>query len=126
MVYKRKKYHRGDTHLKKGWRTKRRKRDLDEVSFKYVKVRLTLLSNHVVLLLQIDVDLKEENAEKLLNQKADLDKPGQAQFYCIHCARYFIDNQALQDHFRTKVKFIADRHFCVLIFNLFILNSLII
>lgn len=81
MVYKRKKYHRGDTHLKKGWRTKRRKRDLDE----------------------IDVDLKEENAEKLLNQKADLDKPGQAQFYCIHCARYFIDNQALQDHFRTKV-----------------------
>lgn len=58
----------------------------------------------MVLLLQIDVDLKEENTEKLLNQEADLDKPGQAQFYCIHCARYFIDNQALQDHFRTKVK----------------------
>lgn len=32
MTYKRKKYHRGDTHLKKGWRTKRRTRDLDEVS----------------------------------------------------------------------------------------------
>jgi bud site selection protein 20 len=29
--YKRKKYHVGDTHLKKGWRTKRRTRDLDQV-----------------------------------------------------------------------------------------------
>lgn len=33
MVYKRKKYHCGDTHLKKGWRTKRRQKDLDEVNF---------------------------------------------------------------------------------------------
>lgn len=33
----------------------------------------------------------------------DIDKPGNAQFYCIHCARYFINNQALQEHFRTKV-----------------------
>lgn len=31
MVYKRKKYHYGDTHLKKKWRTKRRTKDLDEV-----------------------------------------------------------------------------------------------
>ena len=29
--YKRKKYHFGDTHLKKGWRTKRRTKDLDQV-----------------------------------------------------------------------------------------------
>ena len=29
--YKRKKYHVGDTHLKKGWRTKRRTKDLDQV-----------------------------------------------------------------------------------------------
>lgn len=33
----------------------------------------------------------------------DLDKPGNAQFYCVHCARYFINDQALQEHFRTKV-----------------------
>lgn len=32
--YKRKKYHYGDTHLKKGWRTKRRTKDLDQVSKK--------------------------------------------------------------------------------------------
>lgn len=52
---------------------------------------------------QIDEDIKPENAEKLINQEADIDKPGAAQFYCVHCARYFIDDHALQDHFRTKV-----------------------
>ncbi|XP_014612045.1 PREDICTED: zinc finger protein 593 homolog [Polistes canadensis] len=81
MTYKRKKYHRGDTHLKKGWRTKRRTKDLDE----------------------IDVDLKEENVKQLLNQEVDLEKPGNAQHYCIHCAKYFIDKTALQSHFTTKV-----------------------
>lgn len=81
MVYKRRKYHYGDTHLKRRWRTKRRTKDLD----------------------QVDKDIQPENAEKLINQDPDLDKPGSAQFYCIHCARYFINDQALQDHFRTKV-----------------------
>ncbi|XP_076179557.1 zinc finger protein 593 homolog isoform X2 [Ptiloglossa arizonensis] len=81
MVYKRKKYHRGDTHLKKGWRTKRRTKDLDE----------------------IDEDLKEENVKSLLNQEVDLDKPGAGQYYCVHCARYFINDTALQDHLSTKV-----------------------
>lgn len=81
MVYKRKKYHYGDTHLKKKWRTKRRTKDLDE----------------------IDEDLKPDNSEKLLNQEVDFDKPGSAQHYCLHCARYFISDNALQDHFKTKV-----------------------
>ncbi|XP_032671920.1 zinc finger protein 593 homolog [Odontomachus brunneus] len=81
MVYKRKKQHRGDTHLKKGWRTKRRKKDLDE----------------------IDEDLKEQNIEQLLNQEVDFDKPGSAQHYCVHCARYFINETALKTHFNTKV-----------------------
>lgn len=35
---------------------------------------------------QIDEDLKEEKAKQLLNQEIDLDKPGNAQFYCLHCA----------------------------------------
>lgn len=35
MVYKRKKYHYGDTHLKRKWRTKRRTKDLDEVFIKF-------------------------------------------------------------------------------------------
>ncbi|XP_044749088.1 zinc finger protein 593 homolog [Coccinella septempunctata] len=77
---RRKKMHFGDTHLKKKWRTKRRTKDLDE----------------------INEDIKPENCEKLLNQEVDYDKPGSAQHYCVHCARYFISQNALQDHFRTK------------------------
>lgn len=51
---------------------------------------------------QIDDDLKKKSAE-LLNQNVDLDTPGFAQFYCLHCAKYFIDDQAMQAHFKTKV-----------------------
>ncbi|XP_058793427.1 zinc finger protein 593 homolog [Phymastichus coffea] len=81
MVYRRKKHHKENLHLKKSHRTKRRTKDLDE----------------------IDEDLKEENAKKLINQELDFDKPGAAQNYCIHCARYFVNERALQDHFTTKV-----------------------
>lgn len=51
---------------------------------------------------QIDDDLKTKGDE-LLNQEVDLEKPGFAQFYCIHCAKYFIDDHSMQSHFRTKV-----------------------
>jgi len=78
--YKRKKYHVGDTHLKKGWRTKRRTKDLD----------------------QIDTDLQPDNAEKLLKQDVDYDKPGLAQFYCVHCSKHFIDTHAFHDHIKSK------------------------
>ncbi|XP_052865052.1 zinc finger protein 593 homolog [Anopheles cruzii] len=80
MPYARKKMHSGDTHLRRRWRLRNRKKDLDE----------------------IDADLKT-NPEQLLKQEVDLDKPGFAQFYCIHCATYYINDQALQAHFRTKV-----------------------
>lgn len=33
----------------------------------------------------------------------DLEKPGFAQFYCLHCAKYFVNDHSLQAHFRTKV-----------------------
>lgn len=33
----------------------------------------------------------------------DLDLPGAAQHYCLHCSRYFIDEKALTEHFKTKV-----------------------
>ncbi|XP_030747206.1 zinc finger protein 593 isoform X2 [Sitophilus oryzae] len=81
MVFKRKKYNSGDTNLKKKYKTKRRVKDLD----------------------QIDEDLKPENCKQLLHQEVDFDKPGNAQFYCIHCARYFINSQALKEHFTTKL-----------------------
>lgn len=80
MVQKRKKMHYGDTHLQRRWRVRNRRRDLD----------------------QIDDDLQTRSAQ-LINQNVDLDKPGFAQFYCVHCAKYFIDDTAMQAHFRTKV-----------------------
>ncbi|EDV92078.1 zinc finger protein 593 homolog [Drosophila grimshawi] len=80
MVQKRKKMHYGDTHLQRRWRVRNRRRDLD----------------------QIDDDMRTQSAE-LINQNVDLDKPGFAQFYCVHCAKYFIDDTALQSHFHTKV-----------------------
>ncbi|XP_037932091.1 zinc finger protein 593 homolog [Teleopsis dalmanni] len=80
MVQKRKKMHSGDTHLRRRWRVRNRTRDLD----------------------QIDSDINTQSAE-LINQPVDLEQPGFAQFYCIHCAKYFTDDHAMQSHFRTKV-----------------------
>ncbi|ELR21204.1 zinc finger protein bud20, putative [Acanthamoeba castellanii str. Neff] len=33
----------------------------------------------------------------------DLDLPGSGQFICVHCARYFIDENSMKDHFKTKL-----------------------
>ncbi|CAL1273503.1 unnamed protein product [Larinioides sclopetarius] len=79
--YSRKKGNHGYTAKRKQLKVKRRTKDLDE----------------------IDNDLEPQNAENLLNQPIDLDVAGAAQHYCLHCARYFIDDNALQAHFRTKV-----------------------
>merc|ERR1712039_270717 len=65
---------------KKGWRTKRRTKDLD----------------------QIDNDLKPENTVKFTARAIELDKPGLGQFYCVHCAKDFIDRRAFQDHVKGK------------------------
>uniref|UniRef100_A0A8C5M9J9 Zinc finger protein 593 n=1 Tax=Leptobrachium leishanense TaxID=445787 RepID=A0A8C5M9J9_9ANUR len=67
--------------ISKLWKTKRRVKDLD----------------------QIHCDLRPENAKRLLNQEVDYQLPGNAQHYCLHCARYFADLKTLQEHFRTKV-----------------------
>lgn len=45
----------------------------------------------------------KNGADQLLSQEVDLDKPGFAQNYCLHCAKYFIDEKAMSDHFKTKV-----------------------
>lgn len=61
------------------------------------------LDNFNGLKLQVDKDLKEKS-DQLLNQEVDLEKPGFAQNYCLHCAKYFIDKRAMEDHFKTKVR----------------------
>jgi len=42
------------------------------------------------------------NTQKLMNQEIDEDLPGLGQHYCLHCARYFITDKAIQEHFKTK------------------------
>jgi len=81
MPYKRRKYHQGITTEKKKYRTKRRQRDID----------------------QIFEDLEPAKRQKLESQPLDLDKPGGGQFYCVHCAKHFIDEHSLQEHIRGKV-----------------------
>ncbi|XP_034976628.1 zinc finger protein 593 [Zootoca vivipara] len=67
--------------LARQWKTKRRRRDLD----------------------QIHEDMLPEKSAKLLRQEPDPDMPGSAQHYCLHCARYFVDLKSMKDHFRSKV-----------------------
>lgn len=62
--YSRKKGSHGYSAKRKQLKIKRRRRDLDE----------------------IDKDMQPQNAEVLLNQKLDVDLPGGAQHYCLHCA----------------------------------------
>ncbi|XP_009469194.1 PREDICTED: zinc finger protein 593 [Nipponia nippon] len=48
-------------------------------------------------------DESPETAARLLRQEPDPDLPGCAQFYCLHCARYFVDLTSMKEHFRSKV-----------------------
>lgn len=51
---------------------------------------------------QIEEDLQPAKAIKLSNQPVDYDLPGDAQYYCIECSRYFIDSATLSKHRNTK------------------------
>ena len=48
------------------------------------------------------VDMQPEATAKLLNQEIDENKPGLGQHYCIGCARYLVNEHAMQCHLRTK------------------------
>mmetsp|Transcript_70945 Transcript_70945/g.112749 ORF Transcript_70945/g.112749 Transcript_70945/m.112749 type:complete len:147 (-) Transcript_70945:245-685(-) len=56
---------------------------------------------------QRDVDQIQDEIIKIKrgtykDEKPDIDKPGQAQFKCIICARYFINKNVLTLHKKTK------------------------
>merc|ERR1712063_10224 len=52
---------------------------------------------------QVAVDMLPDNLTKLESQPVDPDLPGLGQFYCVSCARYFVDSQAIIDHRKTKI-----------------------
>ena len=62
--------------------TKRRERDIDQVQDDIKKVETTGQN----MAFELDEDL-----------------PGMGQFYCLQCARHFVDEQTLREHEQTKV-----------------------
>ena len=51
---------------------------------------------------QIVEDLQPEKLLKFKNPEIDENLPGLGQFYCIFCARYFVNQKSLDDHYKTK------------------------
>lgn len=52
---------------------------------------------------QIHEDLKPESIKRMEGEELDGDLPGAGQFYCLHCAKYYIDRRALTEHMKSKV-----------------------
>ncbi|EGD72415.1 zinc finger protein [Salpingoeca rosetta] len=78
---RRKRMHKNNKFFQKAMRTRRKTRDVD----------------------QIHDDLKPKVLNKLATQVVDYDLPGMGQFYCVHCARHFVDEFTLEAHRRSKV-----------------------
>ena len=51
---------------------------------------------------QIYEDLQPENVGKFTQQARDESLPGLGQFYCVHCAKYFVNRESLFEHKKTK------------------------
>lgn len=53
---------------------------------------------------QIYTEMEPQNIERTKREatKWDEDKPGLGQFYCISCAKYFINSDAMDAHVKTK------------------------
>ncbi|KAL7068839.1 hypothetical protein ACR3K2_06740 [Cryptosporidium serpentis] len=49
-----------------------------------------------------DFDIVKSDFIKGVDLPIDADLPGKGQYYCISCARYFIDNNSLENHNKTK------------------------
>ncbi|KAJ2348215.1 hypothetical protein IWW50_005166, partial [Coemansia erecta] len=73
---RRKRMHCNNKELHNRYKTKRRTKDMD----------------------QIQDDLKPENKSRLLSMPLDEDLPGLGQHYCVECANFYIDNEALVRH----------------------------
>ena len=51
---------------------------------------------------QIVEDLQPEKLLQIQNQEIDENLPGLGQFYCVFCARYFVNQKTLDKHYKTK------------------------
>lgn len=73
--------HRGIRDNSRKFRTRARTKDID----------------------QIHADLVPEKRKALENQPVDPELPGCGQYYCIECAKYFIDGAAMDKHTKSKI-----------------------
>ncbi|KAG0327388.1 hypothetical protein BGZ99_007718 [Dissophora globulifera] len=73
--------HHGIRDIQRKYRTKRYMRDLD----------------------QIHDDIQPENASKFEKPELDPELPGLGQFYCIPCAKHYINKESLQEHQKGKI-----------------------
>ena len=79
----------------------RKKRSHNRITTNKKSYRLRKLGKFVD---QIYDELKDEKKVKeLTNQPIDADLPGLGQYYCLHCAKYFISETTLKEHTKTKV-----------------------
>eukprot|EP00466_Bigelowiella_natans_P002956 jgi/Bigna1/70387/fgenesh1_pg.11_\ len=77
--YRPKRTQKGKLDHKKAVKVKRRKKDLDQI--------------------QDEIKIVEKKGLKL---PFDPDLPGLGQFYCVPCARYFINETTQRNHEKTK------------------------
>lgn len=75
-----KRTHKNIKDFKKKCRTRKKTKDID----------------------QIHDDMKPNKIDSYLHQIIDPDLPGEGQFYCVTCARYFINDKCFADHKKTK------------------------
>jgi bud site selection protein 20 len=77
----------------------RRKKNLAKHK-EYGKIRRT--RNKTKDIDQILEDLLPQNITKYENQPIDENLPGLGQHYCIACANYYVDDNSLQSHYKSK------------------------
>ena len=51
---------------------------------------------------QIVEDLQPEKFLRIQNPEIDENLPGLGQFYCVFCARYFVNQKTLDKHYKAK------------------------
>jgi len=115
---RRRKVNQGITSENKKYRTKRRRRDIDQIveDLEQKRVRLVKLKLDSKTPVSVPAALESEDKPELLDVSLDLkaiekitpykeltDLPGHGQHYCLYCARHFIDAQSKSEHERGKV-----------------------
>ncbi|KAG0229678.1 hypothetical protein B0O80DRAFT_397589 [Mortierella sp. GBAus27b] len=78
---RRSRVHKGIRDIQRKYRTRSYMRDID----------------------QIHDDIQPENAAKFEKPELDPELPGMGQFYCIACAKHYINKESLMEHERGKI-----------------------